>query len=850
MSKLIKLTTVPIIIILFIISVYGGVEKDGEYVRFYTTKNASSVFLAGEFNQWSKDATPMKKKGNQFFVKLKLAPGYYQYKFVIDGNWMQDPDNPVGVDDNYGGLNSVIHVKKNGKIVMETYADKPPEIDDDYSVSGGTLFLNIIWHQHQPLYLNPETGVLTGPWVRVHGTKDYYDMAAILEKYPDIHLTINLTSVLLFQLLQYVNNLKPFVDLKNNTVDAKAYFKSGKRTDYQLELLLKDTSKFNQKDIEHLIGGYWNAFGISDVMINRFPEYKKLKYDTPKPYTLEQMRRIKFFHALAWFDPDFLRGPVKTPMGIVDLSNIVKEEKGKFYLKVKITENLCNHLVAETYKVLASIIPEHKKLQYNAKAHSGQIEVITTPFYHPILPLIYNTDTAKVCQPYDQMPLRFSYPEDAFYQVKKATLFYTKNFGIRPNGMWPGEGAVSEDIVPLLADNNIIWTATADSVLKKSSPSNLPITSPYRVEKKGKNVVFVFRNTELSDKIGFRYQKLYGEAAADDFIRSILKYMPPKGKEAMLTVILDGENAWEWFTKDNDAKDFLNAMYRKLSKLESQNIITVTPSEYIFGDSKRGIKPHPVKTIPKINKLWPGSWINADYSTWIGEPEENSAWDYLLKVRKFLTRTGIPRPKDNKIPQKGTRAYYGFMAWEEMYAAEGSDWFWWYGKDQTAPGGDKPFDIAYISHLNNIGSYAKKWGFKGKIPVFQGLIRGDQQKEHGQGAMAMSKNEKKVNVLFQCNAKKVKVKDAVFIVGSKKVLGNWMPNLIKMYDNGTHGDKKAHDGIWSIKFDFNVGEKVQYKYTNSGKKGIWTGSEEFPVANRTIVVDNKDMELMDMFGVK
>ena len=150
---------------------------------------------------------------------------------------------------------------------------------DIYPKNGKTLNLNIIWHQHQPLYLDPESDQLQGPWVRTHGTKDYYDMAAILEKYPNIHFTVNLTSSLLLQLqVYYVERLAPFVDVKENRVDAKKFFaRFAGKTDPRIDLALKPTELFNERDLKYLFTNSWNAFGVSEIIITRFPEYKLLR---------------------------------------------------------------------------------------------------------------------------------------------------------------------------------------------------------------------------------------------------------------------------------------------------------------------------------------------------------------------------------------------------------------------------------------------------------------------------------------------------------------------------------------------------------------------------------------------
>ncbi|HWP82571.1 MAG TPA: carbohydrate-binding module family 20 domain-containing protein [Bacteroidota bacterium] len=727
------------------------------------------------------------------------------------------------------------------------------------------LYLNIIWHQHQPLYLDPGTDQLQGPWVRTHGTKDYYDMVAILERYPKIHFTVNLTSSLLYQLEEYyVNRLKPFVDVKKNRVDAKAYFaeREGK-TDPWIDLALKPTSSFTKKDLQFLLHNVWNAFGVSEVMIERFPAYKALRelarQSKGEGLSEQQLREIKFWFYLAYFDPDFLESRQKLANGyVIDLTDlVVKGSNGTYALKKVIDEEDCNRLIAETYKVLANIIPIHKKLMYHPISYKGQIEVITTPFYHPILPLIYDSDLAKLCQPHDPMPPRFHFPEDADAQVAKAVAYYQRMFGQLPTGMWPAEGSVAHDLVPVFARHGIKWIATDEKILARSKPPNQPKYYPYSLsaDHASKNVVsIVFRDTELSDKIGFVYQHFKGEDAAQDFVQNVLKYAPQEDEpDRLLTVILDGENAWEWYRYDNDAKEFQNALYRKLTELyEAKQVITVTMTEYIKGNPQRNVPAHPIESMPTLKWLWPGSWINANYDTWIGEDEENRAWEYLLIARQDLEQSGIkpPDPQDPS-PKENTKKWYAYRAWESMYAAEGSDWFWWYGTDQSAPAGDKPFDIAYITHLNNVYRFARLAG--GRMPQrkFEPIIRDakvDQRVQ--QGTMAQSADDL-VPVIFRCDARGKEVPKALYIVGNHPSLGNWKPNLVQLFDDGTHGDDQAGDGIWGLELKLPAGIEIQYKYTNSGPEGSWYPGEEFPYHNRSLRIerqDGKPLIVLDKFG--
>ena len=249
----------------------------------------------------------------------------------------------------------------------------------------------------------------------------------------------------------------------------------------------------------------------------------------------------------------------------------------------------------------------------------------------------------------------------------------------------------------------------------------------------------------------------------------------------------------------------------------------------------RGIAAHPVDTQPAMNSLWPGSWINGNFDTWIGEPEENKAWEYLLTARKDLGQSGLRQPDPSALPpRQGTKAWYAFKAWEEMYAAEGSDWFWWYGNDQTAPAGDQPFDTGFRIHLENLYSFGKKAGATIKSPGFEPIIS-ERPAIGGQGVMAQS-HDKPVSVIFMCDTKGMPVQRAIYIAGSVPQLSSWTPNAVRMHDDGIGGDLHAGDGIWTFTTELPANSEVEYKYTNSGSPGVWSPGEEFAGRNRKVRV--------------
>jgi alpha-amylase/alpha-mannosidase (GH57 family) len=870
----------PIFVILFSVifhltALSQPVAVDSGIKFTYSDPDARSVVVSGDFNSWSHTRGAMQKNNEGVWeITVEIPPGVYQYKFLTnDTLWVLDPENLVTIENyNQSGFNSVFVYTTSGVIhfdsnpTLASIYDENNTMKDRDDSSNEPLFLNIIWHQHQPSYINPVEDRLIAPWVRTHSTKDYYDMTAMLKDYPDIHVTVNLTSSMLYQLDEYyVKRLKPFYIPEKNRIDADAYFKeAGGSIDPWIDLALKQTSEFSGEDRDLLYRNPWNAFGISEVQIKRFPEYEKLKHHFMNElahgrddFTEQEMREVKFWFYLAHFDPDFLGSAVTLPDGsVVDLTDLVEIREGEYYLRIKVTENDCNRIIAEAYKVMANVIPIHRELLYNPETYEGQVEVITTPFYHPILPLIYDSKLAGISQPRDPMPSRYSFPDDARVQVQRAVKYFIDTFGQRPYGMWPAEGSVAQEVVKTFLEFDIEWIATDQRILRNSKPKNMRHYFAYRAfadtatKRDDESLAIVFRDTELSDRIGFVYQNFEGDDAAEDFIRRVLSYTPGKGETPrLLTVILDGENAWEWYRYDNDGKEFLNSLYRRLSDLhKSGRIVTVTMSEYIHGHPQRGVPAHTIADMKSIHWLWPGSWINANYDTWIGEEEENNAWELLLQARMDIDKIGISRPDPMADkPEEGTKAWYEYMAWESIYAAEGSDWFWWFGDDQIAPGGEEPWDEGFRTHLTNMYLFARKAGYDVDIPEFPSVLvpkekRAEHPVEHI-GTMARSSGET-IEVTFSVNASHIDVPDAIYLVGNLPELGQWNPNTIRM-------NQSEERGVWTVTLHLPVGADVEYKFTNSGLPGGWIPGEEFPVNNRRVFItgDTGDTLLIrDVFG--
>lgn len=535
-------------------------------------------------------------------------------------------------------------------------------------MSDKPLYVAFVWHMHQPLYKTAAEDTYLLPWVRLHGVKDYYDMAAILEKYPNIRQTFNLTPVLLMQLEDYVNN---------------------NASDVFLEMTLKRAERLNGDEKNFIL---YNFFMVDwNHMLKRFPRYVQLLEKRGRHTTFLQVDRIKddfspqeyldlqVLFNLSWFDPMFFEKPAMKALA----------DKGRDF-----TEDEKVLVIQWQKRVLSGIIDKYRKLQ-----DSGQIEITTSPFYHPILPLIYNTDIGRIPSPRISMPRKkFSAREDIEKQIDRAVEFHKQCFGRSPEGMWPPEGAVCKEILPAIKKAGIKWIAADEGILENSlgkpiirdrhgNVKNPDILyRPYKTGSGANTVNIIFRDHNLSDLLGFAYSKWKTQQAIDDFIKRldvIREKTAPLAEDCLVSIILDGENAWEQYP--NDGRDFLQGIYSRLNI--HNNIKCVTVSEFFKNREARDTLP----------RLAPGSWINKNFEIWIGGEEENLAWDYLTNARDALVKYESGLGRD--IP--ADKADVLSRAWEEIYAAEGSDWNWWYGDEHTS-GYDDKFDILFRQHLANV----------------------------------------------------------------------------------------------------------------------------------------------------
>ena len=520
------------------------------------------------------------------------------------------------------------------------------------------LRLALIWHFHQPDYTDPVTSAPTMPWTRLHALKDYADMASFLARHPAVRATFNVVPTLLDQL--------------------QALSSGSARPDPFLALALKDAAELSFEERAFVIGHFFSLNrDMMAVGLKRLNELHALRGDQPaaeigKAIVLrfddQALTDLQVLFHLAWSGPLLQADPLIAAL----------RAKGRGY-----TAEDKRALFARHREFLADVLPRWRRL-YDAE----QVELSVTPYYHPILPLLCDLQSAKEALPDLNLPAaRFHHPEDARLQLDRGMGAFAEAFGRKATGGWPSEGAISEESLRQMAAAGYRWAASDEDVLFASLGEVLPSDPEkkdarraellYRPWRHGDGPVLLFRDHDLSDRIGFAYATRAPHDAARDFVGRLLHVrhiLPDDGNAYVASVILDGENAWEHYPEH--AAPFFDALYGALAA--EPGIVTVTASEAANLASAR--------PLPRVIA---GSWIYRNLATWIGHPEKNRAWELLAAAREaVVAASGAPR--------------WEHPAWRAIFAAEGSDWFWWYGDDhQTAYGAE--FDSGFRDKLR--GAY-------------------------------------------------------------------------------------------------------------------------------------------------
>jgi alpha-amylase/alpha-mannosidase (GH57 family) len=510
----------------------------------------------------------------------------------------------------------------------------------------------LLWHMHQPYYVDRSTNVHILPWVRLHALKDYWGMVALTREFPTLRVTFNLVPSLLDQIEAFARD---------------------EARDPHLHIGLRDAAALTADEARFCLDEFFHAH--HGRMVRPHPRFAELleRRDSVRrggpALTVEELRDLQVWHKLAWVDPFY-----ETDPRIAALHARQREfaEADKHTLRTVELE------------ILRRVVPE-----YRQASDEGRIELSTSPYYHPILPLLCDVGVYARTHPSWPPPEEpFRYPDDAAAQLERSIELHSRLFGTRPRGLWPSEGSVSDEMVAVVADRGFSWMATDETILglslgltfgRESSGTVHNADALYRaydVGPPGKALGCGFRDRALSDLIGFSYATWEPEAAAQDFVRRVEAAgasAAARGEpHPTVFVVLDGENAWEHYA--GQGRPFLRALYGALTR--HTGLQTVTMSDACASPTTR------------LPSLTPGSWIHGDFYIWAGHADDRRAWGQLARARRALEQAGL------------ANAGYA-SARESLLVAEGSDWFWWYGDDHSSDH-DRAFDDLYRRHVQHV----------------------------------------------------------------------------------------------------------------------------------------------------
>jgi len=500
------------------------------------------------------------------------------------------------------------------------------------------LKLVFCWHMHQPEYRDLQAGTFILPWTYLHVIKDYVDMAAHFEAVPAFKAVVNFAPILLEQIEEYAKQVNAYLHDRISITDPllAALVDPGVPADPELRMkLIKECLRANR-----------------ERQINRYPAYQKLanmaewlelNYDSLIYINSQFISDILVWYHLAWMGET-----------IKLTNNRVKHliEKGTgytFHERIELLE-----IIGEQ---LSTVI-----LRYKALAKRGQIELSVTPYAHPIMPLLLDLRTTHEAMPNAPLPDLKAYPggeERVVWHLEKGVQTFKRFFGFQPEGCWPSEGSICENTLKILGDFGFKWAASGGSVLHNSL--NLPenekahgIYHPFQLKNTG--IACFFRDDGLSDLIGFEYSKWHADDAVGDLIKHLENIAAHAPKGSVVSIIMDGENAWEYFPENG--YHFLSALYNRLSQHSAIELTTF--AECL--KNKMEIKP--------LTRLMAGSWVYGTFSTWIGDADKNRGWDMLGDAKWAFDKAVSAK----RLSEKQLKA-----AELQLGICEGSDWFWWFG---------------------------------------------------------------------------------------------------------------------------------------------------------------------------
>ncbi len=511
------------------------------------------------------------------------------------------------------------------------------------------LDLVLVWHFHQPDYRDYTTGEFRLPWTYLHAIKDYADMAWHLEQHREVRAVVNFVPVLLDQLEDYSRQ-----------------FDSDALRDPLLRLLARpDTDRLNDAERSAILERCFHA--NHHHMIGPFAAYRRLN-------DLFEFAMRQGAEALAYLSDQFLFD-LLTWYHLAWTGETVRRESELVTRLMSMGHGFSNtdrlDLLRLIGEIIREIIPRYRRL-----AERGQIELSATPHHHPLAPLLVDFASTRESEPGAALPKSPVYPGGkarVAFHIESALDAHERRFGVRPRGLWPAEGAVSGALLRLLGERGLEWTASGERVLANSlaRAGDAPVSRKdylyraWRLPSAAPGLTCFFRDDRLSDLIGFEYKTWNGRDAAAHLIGELaaIAASAEPGMRPIVSVILDGENAWEWYPYNGFY--FLEALYEGLTAHAA--IRTATYGDWLDARNRPGA---PSTGIGELAALTAGSWVHGSFSTWIGSPEKNRAWDLLTAAKQCFDLVVASGRLDDAHRQ---------AAFDQLAVCEASDWFWWFG---------------------------------------------------------------------------------------------------------------------------------------------------------------------------
>ncbi len=484
--------------------------------------------------------------------------------------------------------------------------------------------LVLCWHFHQPDYRGDD-GVYRLPWTYLHAFKDYSDMAAHLEAHPGVRAVVNFVPVLLDQLDDYADQFRTR-SVRDPLLAALIDPQPGSTLEKR-RALVEACFRLNVPTMLNWFAGYRALY---TTWKNCEEEGDAALADLPEAFFADL---VTWYH-LAWSGESVRRAHPELARWLGREDHFTLAER--------------RYLFDIIGTVVSHIVP-----RYRALLERGQIEISTTPHSHPILPLLLDFSTAREARPGLPLPEHPGYPGGqgrAEAHVAAAMATHTAHFGRMPAGCWPAEGGVSEATLAVLQKAGLRWAASGGGVLAHSRAGTFDAPG-WRVG--DLSMACFFRDDHLSDLIGFEYQHWHAGDAVRHFVHAVESYGQRHSRLA--TVILDGENAWEYYPYNGWY--FLDELY---TALEARGgVSTTTFGDYLDADPE---------TLGRLPHLVAGSWVYGDLTTWIGDVAKNRAWDLLCEAKQAydLAWPGLT-PEQREAAEA------------VLASCESSDWFWWLG---------------------------------------------------------------------------------------------------------------------------------------------------------------------------